>query len=79
MITRNAPDTWQSLQTEVGRILEECGFDGEVERKIQSARGVVELDVYAEETVRGRKYAIVFECKHWNHASRKRWCMGFEP
>ena len=65
MITRNAPDTWQSLQTEVGRILEECGFGVEVERKIQSARGVVELDVYAEETVRGRKYAIVCECKHW--------------
>lgn len=65
MITRNAPDTWQSLQTEVGRILEECGFGVEVERKIQSARGIVEVDVYAEETVRGRKYAIVCECKHW--------------
>jgi hypothetical protein len=65
MITRNAPHTWQSLQTEVGRILEECGFGVEIERKIQSARGVVELDVYAEEMVRGRKYAIVCECKHW--------------
>lgn len=65
MITRSAPDTWQSLQTEVGRILKECGFGVEVEMKIQSARGVVELDVYAEETVRGRKYAIVCECKHW--------------
>lgn len=65
MITRNAPDTWQSLQAEVGRILEEYGFGVEVEKKIQSARGVVELDVYAEETVRGRKYAIACECKYW--------------
>jgi hypothetical protein len=65
MITRNDPDTWQSLQTAVGRILEECGFGVEVEKKIPSARGVVELDVYAEETVRGRKYAIACECKHW--------------
>lgn len=65
MITRNTPDTWQPLQTEVGRILEECGFAVEVEKKIQSARGVVALDVYAEETVRGRKYAIACECKHW--------------
>ena len=65
MITCNVPDSWQSLQTEVGRILEECGFSVEVEKKIQSARGVVELDVYAEETVRGRKYAIACECKHW--------------
>jgi restriction system protein len=65
MITSNAPETWQSLQTEVGRILEECGFGVEVEKKIPSARGVVELDVYAEETVRGRTYAIACECKHW--------------
>lgn len=65
MISRNAPASWQALQTDVGRILNECGFDVEVERKIQSARGNVELDVYAEETVRGRKYAIACECKYW--------------
>jgi restriction system protein len=65
MITRNAPDSWQALQTEVGRILIECGFDVEVEKKIQSARGTVELDVYADETIRGRRYAIACECKYW--------------
>jgi hypothetical protein len=65
MITRNVPDSWQALQTEVGRILKECGFEVEIEKKVQSARGSVELDVYAEETVRGRKYAIACECKHW--------------
>ena len=65
MITRKAPDTWQSLQTEVGLILEECGFGVEIEKKIQSARGAVEIDVYAEEAVRGRRYAIACECKHW--------------
>ncbi|WP_192563878.1 restriction endonuclease [Pseudomonas gozinkensis] len=65
MISRNVPDSWQALQTEVGRILHECGFDVEVEKKTQAVRGAVELDVYAEETVRGRKYAIVCECKYW--------------
>ena len=65
MITRYIPDSWQTLQTEVGRILSECGFTVEVERKVQSARGTVAIDVYAEETVRGRKYAIACECKHW--------------
>lgn len=65
MITRNAPDSWQSLQVEVGRMLSECGFAFEVEKKIQTARGTVELDVYAEETVRGRKYVITCECKYW--------------
>ncbi len=65
MITRQIPDNWQALQADVGRILSECGFSVEVERKVQSARGIVEIDVYAEETVRGRRYAIACECKHW--------------
>lgn len=65
MITRSSPDSWQALQIDVGRILKEWGFDVEVEKKIQSARGAVELDVYAEEMVRGRKYAIACECKYW--------------
>lgn len=65
MITRSTPDSWQALQIDVGRILKECGFNVEVEKKIQSARGAVELDVYAEEMVRGRKYAIACECKYW--------------
>ncbi len=65
MITRSIPDSWQALQTEVGRILSECGFAVEVEKKIGSARGAVELDVYAEETIRGRRYTIACECKYW--------------
>lgn len=65
MISRNVPDSWQALQIEVGRILNECGFDVEVEKKTPAVRGAVELDVYAEETVRGRKYAIACECKYW--------------
>lgn len=65
MITRSVPDSWQALQTEVGQILSECGFTVEVEKTIDSARGTVELDVFAEETVRGRRYAIACECKYW--------------
>lgn len=65
MITRSAPDSWRALQTDVGRILSECGFAVEVEKKVDSARGSVELDVYAEETVRGRPYVIACECKFW--------------
>jgi restriction system protein len=65
MITNRTPEDWKTLQTEVGRILSECGFSVEIERKIESTRGAVELDVYAEETIRGRRYAIACECKHW--------------
>lgn len=65
MITTSTPDAWKNLQSEVAQILNECGFTVEVEKKIRTARGVVEIDVYAEETIRGRKYSIACECKHW--------------
>tara|TARA_B100000315_G_scaffold143133_1_gene132110 strand:- start:932 stop:1684 length:753 start_codon:yes stop_codon:yes gene_type:complete len=68
MITSSTPDTWQNLQTEVARILKECGFDVVLEKTIKTARGTVEVDVYAEEFVQGRKYSIVCECKHWKSA-----------
>ncbi len=65
MITSIDPASWQDLQEETARILRECGFNVEVEKVVETARGTVELDVYAEETVDGRRYAIVCECKHW--------------
>jgi restriction system protein len=65
MITSAVPQTWQGLQAEVARILNECGFAVQVEKTVHTARGDVEIDVYAQETVRGRTYAIACECKHW--------------
>lgn len=67
MITAIVPKTWQTLQEGVAKTLSECGFTVEIEKTIQSARGMVELDVYAEEIVSGRKYVIVCECKHWKN------------
>jgi restriction system protein len=66
MITSIVPKTWKDLQNEVGNILKECGFSVEVEKKVNTARGEAELDVYAEEIVKGRKYSIICECKHWH-------------
>jgi restriction system protein len=65
MITCSVPEDWKALQNEVGKILEQCGFSVEVEKKVDTARGEAKLDVYAEEVVKGRKYSIVCECKHW--------------
>lgn len=33
MITSREPDSWQELQDQVALVLEECGFDVEVEKK----------------------------------------------
>jgi len=67
MITNRDPDSWQDLQNQVAKILEESGFDVAVEKKITTARGEVELDVYAEEIIKGRKYSIAVECKYWSN------------
>ena len=65
MITEDVPTDWRDLQRAVGQVLEECGFMVEIERTLQTVRGVTEVDVYAEEVVRGRKSIILCECKHW--------------
>lgn len=65
LITQILPDSWQNLQKATGQILTECGFDVEIEKQASGVRGGVELDVYAEETVKGRKYSIICECKYW--------------
>lgn len=65
MITARMPDDWRQLQQWVAEILKGCGFHVEIEKGIPTARGDVEIDVYAEETIRGRTYRILCECKHW--------------
>ena len=67
MITCIKPDSWQDLQNQVAKILYQCGFDIEVEKKIATARGEVELDAYAEELIKERKYSIAVECKYWSN------------
>lgn len=34
-------------------------------KRVQTVRGDVQLDVYADEEVHGRSYSIICECKHW--------------
>lgn len=65
MITRREPAGWRELQDMVSRILSECGMTVETEPRLTTARGQVEVDVYAEESVKGRRYSIICECKHW--------------
>jgi hypothetical protein len=55
MITSTTPSSWQDLQQQSAQILAECGFAVEVEKKVKLVRGQAEIDVYAEETLKGRK------------------------
>jgi restriction system protein len=77
VITTVAPETWQGLQVEVARILAECRFTVEAEKKIATVRGKVEIDVYAEETIRCRQYTILCECKYWRSTIPQHVIHGF--
>lgn len=76
-ITRTLSSDWKDLQNRVSEILEQCGFNTETEKKSDTARGTVELDVYAEETIKGRKYTIVCECKYWKSKISQNVIHGF--
>ena len=68
MIIDTEPNDWKDLQVKVGRILTQCNFDVSIEKKIQSIRSVVEIDVYAEELIDDRVYKILVECKMWKYS-----------
>ncbi|TNC59559.1 restriction endonuclease [Rubellimicrobium roseum] len=65
MITEAVPNTWQDLQEQTAQILRECGWSAETEVTVATVRGQVELDVLATETVQGREYKAIVECKNW--------------
>lgn len=65
MITEVIPESWKELQDLTCRILKESGFSAETEVTVETVRGKVEIDVLATESVHGRKYQILVECKNW--------------
>lgn len=65
MITEKYPQTWQELQEWCAQILRESGWEAETEVTVGLVRGQAEIDVLAVETVRGREYKTLVECKNW--------------
>jgi len=59
------PADWRALQARVAAILNECGFNAVVARQVQTARGAVEIDVYATDPTAAPPTVIYVECKHW--------------
>ncbi|MBU3130557.1 restriction endonuclease [Clostridium tagluense] len=64
-ITNKIPENWVELQNSVARIFTECGFDVQVEKKIKTARGEVEIDVYVIDNTSIPKSVFICECKNW--------------
>ncbi len=77
MLTERSPKDWRELQSEVARILTECGMQAELEKTATLARGKAEIDVIAVETVNGRTSTIFCECKLWKSSVPKSVIHGF--
>lgn len=64
-LIETAPTNWKDLQNSVCRILLECGYNAETEKTIETARGQVNVDVYAIDTSRRPHITFIVECKYW--------------
>jgi Restriction endonuclease len=68
MIENEPGADWRDLQRRVAAILQECGFAAEVGKKLVTARGNVEIDVYATDPTTAPPGNYLCECKRWkNH------------
>lgn len=63
-IIGHTPSTWKELQEFVSRILNDCGYQTEIEKTLKTVRGKSEVDVYAEKAS-GFQSKILCECKYW--------------
>lgn len=66
MIFDVEPWSWQQIQTFVGRMFKEFGFDTEVSKVIELVRGHKEIDVYARDLECESQPTILVKCKFWN-------------
>ncbi|QBX57314.1 restriction endonuclease [Nocardioides seonyuensis] len=70
------PATWQDLEAMVARVLRECGYEVEVQKHVELARGDVNVDVWADDRAEPPNI-LAIECKHWNRPVSKDVVHGF--
>ena len=64
MITKQ-PKSWKDLQDKVDFIFSCVGLISEKEKKLQTPRGTVEIDVFAVDPLSLDKIIYLVECKNW--------------
>jgi restriction system protein len=65
MIDIDEPADWRAFQEWVSQILSECGVTTEVEKEVDTARGVVVVDVWAHDHSATPPQTYLVECKQW--------------
>lgn len=67
MITSRTPQAGKIFRNSPHASWRNAGLPSK-SKKVKLVRGQAEIDVYAEETLKGRKYIILCGCKHWRAA-----------
>ena len=69
MIFNTEPNNWKELQSYVGQMFKECGFETEIGKVVKlGVRGSKEVDVYAKDSSSEYKPIFLVECKFWEKA-----------
>ena len=76
-IFEKEPSDWKDLQNKVGEIFTDIGCDVEIEKDIETVRGIVNVDVYADNKTVNPNEKIICECKYWNTQVPKSVVHGF--
>lgn len=66
MIDYELPKNWKDLQNKVAEILDDIGFKTEVDKKIETVRGTVKVDVFSVDETQSPTVKYLCECKHWD-------------
>jgi hypothetical protein len=65
-ITNRIPEGGDELEALVAEILTECGLTVQHQAVLHLPRGVVTVDVLAQELIENITYQIICECKNWS-------------
>lgn len=66
MIEKKPGADWKDMQVRVATILTECGLRTTIGKTIKTARGKVEIDVYATDPATVPPSVYLCECKRWS-------------
>ncbi|MEZ5044115.1 MAG: restriction endonuclease [Saprospiraceae bacterium] len=66
-VFNQSPVDWQDLQIKTSQILSDIGYACEIEKNIETVRGIVNVDVYAENKSTQPNQVLIAECKNWNN------------
>lgn len=65
-IFEKEPKSWNELQIMTSSLLSDMGYLCEIEKNIETARGKVNIDVYAQMQNKQPSQTILVECKYWS-------------